>query len=108
MRRSFQVTTLIFAENGQGLVDIGRLFSSPLPQKSLVKKFYTAKNLVAVIGFSHIMLIYFSMAGTASECCSSECHVCSKSHDLEHRVSWLTKLYFILHTIFVKPFSEFV
>jgi hypothetical protein len=76
MRSSSEGTVLIFAENRQGLVDIGHLFSSPLLRKSLVKKFYTAKNLVAVIGFSHVILIYFLMAGTASECCSSECHVC--------------------------------
>jgi hypothetical protein len=57
MRSSFEVTALIFAENRQGLVDIGSLFSSPLPQRALVKKFYTAKNLVAVICFSHVMLI---------------------------------------------------
>jgi hypothetical protein len=67
MRSSSEVTALIFAENRQGLVDIGHLFSSPLPRRPLVKKFYTAKNLVAVIGFSHVILIYFSMAGTASD-----------------------------------------
>jgi len=59
MRSSSEVTALIFAENRQGLVDIRHLFSSPLPRKSLVKKFYTAKNLVAVIGLSHVILIYF-------------------------------------------------
>jgi len=75
MRSSFEVTSLIFAENRQGVVDIGRLFSSPLPQRALIKKFYTAKNLVEFTGFSHVMLIYFSMAGKASEGCSSKYHV---------------------------------
>jgi len=66
MRSSFEVTALIFAENTQDIADIGRLFSSALSQRALVTKFYTTKNLVAVIGFPHIMLIYFSVAGTAS------------------------------------------
>jgi hypothetical protein len=51
MLGNFEVNALIFGENGQGLVDIGRLFSSPLPQRTLVKIFYTANNLVAVLGF---------------------------------------------------------
>jgi hypothetical protein len=72
MRNSCEVTALMFAENRQVLVDIGRLFSSILPRTALVKKLFTAKNLVAVTGFPHVMLIYSSMAATVTECWSSE------------------------------------
>ena len=59
MRSSCEVTALILAENRQGVVDIGRLFGSRLPQSTLIKKFHTAENLVAVTGFSNVMLNFF-------------------------------------------------
>jgi hypothetical protein len=76
MSSSCEVTSLMLAENRQGLVDFECVFSSPLPRTVLVKKFFRAKNLVEIKGFSHVMLIHSSIAGTLSECCSSECHIC--------------------------------